>query len=404
MAAPQLTRPADLPRLLCVSAVPVESTYHGSALLYRLLDGYPADRLRIIEGYEAASAPQRRLPGVGYAFASAGVRRLANSRLHRWHFAWLLLTAAARAASVEARAGGFTPDAVLTVGHGTMWQTAAAIARRLRIPLHFIVHDDWPRLAGVPPLLAGKLDREFGRTYREAASRLCVSRYMVEEYRRRYGVDGEVLLPSRAADTPSFSPPPVHPRDEVNRLRFAFAGTINTPDYWRRLRMLAESIAPLGGELMVYGPMTATDAAANGLVRSNVRFHGMVPSRDLMARLRDEADVLFVPMSFAPADRSTMALNFPSKLTDYTAVGLPLLIWGPPDCSAVRWAQENDGVAEVVTADDPPAIAAAVGRLAHDSGYRQQLAAGARRVGDRDFSAAAAQAILHRALTAARMS
>jgi hypothetical protein len=57
-------------------------------------------------------------------------------------------------------------------------------------------------------------------------------------------------------------------------------------------------------------------------------------------------------MSFNAVDRANMEISFPSKLTDYTAVGLPLLIYGPHYCSAVQWARENPGVAEVVTADN----------------------------------------------------
>ena len=39
-----------LPRLLYLADVPVEASYHGSALMYRLLQRYPADRLRVVEG------------------------------------------------------------------------------------------------------------------------------------------------------------------------------------------------------------------------------------------------------------------------------------------------------------------------------------------------------------------
>src|SRR5690349_7624428 len=40
---------ADLPRLVYIGDVPIESTYHGSILLYRLFEAYPADKLLIIE-------------------------------------------------------------------------------------------------------------------------------------------------------------------------------------------------------------------------------------------------------------------------------------------------------------------------------------------------------------------
>ena len=49
-----------LPRLLYVGDVPVEASYHGSALIYRLLQRYPVERLRIVEGniFPAGTDPQ----------------------------------------------------------------------------------------------------------------------------------------------------------------------------------------------------------------------------------------------------------------------------------------------------------------------------------------------------------
>jgi glycosyltransferase involved in cell wall biosynthesis len=227
---------------------------------------------------------------------------------------------------------------------------------------------------------------------------------MSEDYERRYGARGTVLLPYRGeAANPSSG------NDEPSRTPggspvFAFAGTINSPGYGDLLRGLAESSARHQGRLIIFGPTTREQGARFGLALPNVTFAGLLPPAELQTRMRRDADVLFAPMSFDEAERANMRMGFPSKLPDYTATGLPLLIWGPPDCSAVRWAQENDGVAEVATANDRPSIDAAVDRLVSDASYRKTLAAEARRVGDRDFSQAAAQATFHRALAAARLS
>jgi hypothetical protein len=111
----------------------------------------------------------------------------------------------------------------------------------------------------------------------------------------------------------------------------------------------------------------------------------MVSSAELMDRLRAGVDVLFVPMSFAPGDREYSALSFPSKLTDYTAVGVPLLIHGPDYCSAARWALDRSGVAEVITSEAPEALAAALERLRVPK-HRWMLGQNALRAGHRFFS------------------
>lgn len=389
---------AALPRLLYVGDVPVEASYHGSALLYRLLERYPADRLMIVEGNVFRPGTTRRLPHVRHRTIDIANRRLLNSRLHNWYSRVLLWRSSAIAARIDRSLEGFAPEAVLTVAHGYLWHAAARFAECHRLPLHLIVHDDWPRL--VAESARAHVEREFALVYRQAASRLCVSPFMAEEYERRYGVKGTVLLPSRAHGAAAVDCVPAAGDGARSGPVFAFAGTINSPGYVLLLRALAEALGPFQGRLRIYGPLTREQATAAGLTADNISLEGLVSSAELLARLRCEADVLFVPMSFAAADRWNMRMSFPSKLTDYTAVGLPLLICGPAECSAARWAAANPGVAEVVTSDDPAVLRPAIDRLCRDAGYRARLASAAQRIGSRDFSATTAESILHAALVA----
>src|SRR5882672_144502 len=82
----------DLPRLLYLGDVPVEASYHGSALLFRLFQGWRAERLRIIETNLSRSLPERRLAGIQYAELWVGSRRLLDTRFARWYGGWLLRT------------------------------------------------------------------------------------------------------------------------------------------------------------------------------------------------------------------------------------------------------------------------------------------------------------------------
>ena len=56
----------SLPRVAYIGCVPAERSYHGSLLLYRLLQALPPEKLRVVEGYLGPSQPDRRLPGVAY--------------------------------------------------------------------------------------------------------------------------------------------------------------------------------------------------------------------------------------------------------------------------------------------------------------------------------------------------
>ena len=384
-----------MPRLLYVADVPVESSQHGSALMFRALEAYPADRLRIIETANP-SAESRRLIGVPYAHLPLANGRWLNSRLHGAYSAWLTLRAPVFADRVIASLAGFDAEAVLTVGHGFGWITAAAVANRLQVPLHFIVHDDWPRLSAITGVLRPWLERRFARIYRHAASRLCVSPFMAEEYQRRYGAAGAVMYPSRSKDCPVFDAKPA--QDIADRDLVIGYGGNSSPIVMACLGELAAAMPGTRARLEVFGPF---DDQARRLLTAKspaITFRGFVPFHQMIRELREMADVLFVPMGFDERERDNMTVSFPSKLADYTATGLPLLIYGPEYSSAVRWARLQHDVAEVVDAPGADQLRVALKRLRSDAVRRNELSAKAVDAGQRCFDAAGARASLASAL------
>ncbi len=370
------------PRMLYVGDVPVESTYHGSALLHRLFDNYP--QLTVLET-GVPSQVERRLPGAEYLSYRLDGSRWLKTRFHPYAVVWFTYRGSSRATQIDTN----DFDCILTVAHGFGWLAAARLARKRRVPLHLIVHDDWPRAAQVPAAFRSWFENQFANVYNEAQSRLCVSPAMERAYRTRYGTAGDVLYPMRAASTPDFAEPPQRLAKNAHQFTIAFAGTINSPGYVNALMALHDALARIGGRLLIFGP--------HALDLPNITNCGLLQSAELMNRLRDEADALFVPMSFDATERSNMEMSFPSKLTDYTAVGVPLLIYGPPYCSAVGWAKENRGVAEV--AEDENELGEAVRRLANDPIQRFELGKVALEVGRKYFSHDTVQEVFNRAIT-----
>ena len=385
--------------LLYVGDVPVESTYHGSALLHRLLAEYPAGKLTILETGTTASQPARRLANAKYLSWPIGEQRWLNTRFHPQAVVWYSHRGAQIAPEIAASLNGTGFDSILTVAHGFGWLAAARMAETRGVPLHLMVHDDWPRAANVPRSSRNWLDRRFARVYRQAQSRMCVSPSMQRDYENRYGETAEVLYPSRAADVAQFSEPPSRLANSNHQFTIAFAGTINTNGYTRALIDLHHALGNVNGRLLIFGPLTAEHARQTGLDLPNIVIGGMLSWPELMRRLREEADALFVPMSFDSLDRSNMEMAFPSKLADCTAVGVPLLIYGPDYCSAVRWANENPGVAQVVQTAER--LDVAVSRLANDPALRQTLGKRALQVGEAYFAHHAVQAVFNRALGSA---
>jgi len=389
------------PRLVYIGDVPVEASYHGSALLHRLLCDYPAEKLSVVET-ATPSLRERRISDVEYLSYPIAKQRLLNTRFHPHAVAWFSRVAARSGARIGAFLDGFASESVLTVAHGFGWLAAADFAAKRGLPLHLMVHDDWPRVAHVRSAFRAWLDESFARVCRQAQSVLCVSQAMCSAYATRYGVSAEVLYPIRAIDCEQFeAPAPRVKRKQDAPFTIAFAGSINSNGYIQALLALQDAVNSIDGRLLIFGPLNADEARQLGLNDQQTTVCGLLSATELMARLREDADALFVPMSFAPEDRTNMELAFPSKLADCTAVGLPLLIYGPPYCSAVAWARDNSEVAEVVDTDQSPELTQAVARLATDPARRLALANTALQVGRRYFVHDAVQKVFDRAITCA---
>lgn len=359
----------------------MEASYHGSALLYRLLERYPADQIAVVECGEMSS-PERRLTNVSYHHMRYPLRRLSNTRFRKLVVKLQASLEPLILRAVQKQALLHRPEAVLTVAHGRAWNLAAKISQFLEVPLHLVLHDDFPEMCTGQNAGLRYLIPQFGKVYRAASSRLCVSPFMVEEYRKQFGVDGTVLYPGRAASA-RFPVPQFESNEQNGPLKYAFAGTLSAPDVVDAIDRLAHAVRSTGGEVRLYGPFDLQQLRARGLAAQNIACVGLVPSDQIIQTLRSEADVLFVPISFAQSVRKNMSIHFPSKLTDYTATGKPILVYGPEYSSAIRWGQQFDQT--ILTCIDTESLVAAIGRL-QDSSFRSMIGQSSWHLGNELFN------------------
>ena len=206
---------------------------------------------------------------------------------------------------------------------------------------------------------------------------------------------GAVLYPSRGDDSPipalrvrqSWAGPPV----------VAFGGHVHSHQLGvaHLLRKMAEVLAALGGHLDLYTRNSVDWLASVGLTPPTVRVAGFFPAAEMAERAAATAHALFLPASFRPEEQVDASTLFPSKLADYTAIGMPILVWGPTYSSAARWAAENPDGAILLAGDDPGPVRSAVLRLAADREYAIRLAAAAITSGERYFDLGVARAMLY---------
>ena len=136
-------------------------------------------------------------------------------------------------------------------------------------------------VTALPVFLRPKLENTFRAIYRRAQARLCVSPYMEADYSERYGVNGTVLYPSRSADCPNWSVPPERTGSE-ERLRVAFAGTINSGATVDLLRLLSAALKP-NDEFVIFGPYNGAFLKDWKIDAPNVKLGGLLAPADLLS-------------------------------------------------------------------------------------------------------------------------
>lgn len=396
MAAPAgvIERGGEVPRLLYIGDVSVADTMAGEALLFRLLQFYPADRLAIICGVRP---DMPMLPGVTYHHWGAAVPRLLHSRVAGEYILWRAWRYYEVPWQLANIATMFRPDAILTISHVSGWLGAWQLALRRRIPFHLIAHDDLAYVSRFPAWSRPWIEARFGDAYRAARSRLCISETMAELYERRFGAPGQVIYPTHKGGPMK----DVSPR--VSRtaagLTFAYGGSINTRSDMQHIIAFGGAAGARGHRLMAYTPQHAELAALAAAEGVMIDCRPPVHSDLLLSQLREEADCLFLPQSLTAQDHWLVATAFPTKWADYATVGLPVLVWAPAHSSSARFVATHPGCAELVTGTAAADVDAAIARLESSPAHRRQLAEALLRAGRESFSPEAAWLKFQRALS-----
>lgn len=370
----------------------------GDLALYRLLGAWPSERLAIL--YSAKRRLEAAvLPATTHATMPCS-KLWERGRHTRFNEIVTLLGVLAppSVSSISRGLGTFAPDAVLTVAHDFVWLTAAKWCRESGVPLHVIIHDDWPQFLNVPSWARPHLHKQFAAVLRQAATRLCVSQGMAAEYENRYGVKCDVLLPCRGPDSPE--PVVRAARPTAGRIVVAYLGGLPLAGYSKAIRAFAELAQEVDGLLYLYGDHSPQALQREGLVHNAIIPQALIPWAETYHHLFQHARALFCPVSFQPRDAAIMRTLFPSKLADYTACGLPIIIWGPEESSAVAWARAHDHAAFICTDPAGRGITAFLQQLLTDEDLAVRYARGALLAGEKDFSLTRARSRLSHALSA----
>ena len=270
----------------------------------------------------------------------------------------------------------FRPDVLVTVAHGWWHIKARRVAKQFKLPLVSLFQDWWPDFPEIPLAFRSRVEREFRQTCAESDVVVCVSDGM----RRELGEPKNALV---VHDAPSVAKRREDQCEFQLPLRVAYFGNLSDygPLIENALRALNSSDQV---RLEVFGPSPLWTGGAEDEFRSRGVYHGFIPSNKLTESLQ-KFQAALVAMSFAPSHRRRMTTSFPSKMIDAMRLGLPVVIWGPEYCSAVKWARSGER-ALCVTDPNPSAIRRALEDLAASPAKQERFAGLSREAAATDFN------------------
>ncbi|MEO8276036.1 MAG: hypothetical protein ABI639_07435 [Thermoanaerobaculia bacterium] len=269
--------------------------------------------------------------------------------------------------------------------HAAYYDTAWRFAKSRGIPLVVIVHDVNEQFEPVLPIAVAAMRRRDGKFYRFASKRLCVSPQMERLCAELYDVGGDVMYPNRSEE---LMPRPIEASAKLRshgRLTVGFVGNPNY-GYGDELLRLLPAFRSSCARIILFGHPPAGACRPLLDAADCVDFRGFRPAMEAWRAVQEECDAVILPYP-NPAGRMERLYrhHFPSKLTEYLGLGMPVIVTGPEYCAGVSWASRWPDSALVWSGSDPKELGVELARLRDQAERRVALAKGALTSGNAEF-------------------
>lgn len=278
------------------------------------------------------------------------------------------------AGETRAWLGATRPDAVFTylsAFSDTLSLAAVGFARRYRLPLATIIHDD---------------ARDFVKSTDEGTRAHARRQWIVENSTKAWfaspGLAACFTLPEKIIGVLPPIPEGATVSSDLLATRYSLPATSAAPlliyagNYWPPqipvLAELATAIHAGGGQLQAVLKENVGHVAT--LRTAGIDWRAPFPKNtEALDYYRDRASAMLVSYARTSDDMPWTRTSFPSKLIEYCHLGLPLVIIAPEDTAIVQWARARN-FPDVFAPTDSAGIADYTTKL-RDPAFRRDRAA-----------------------------
>lgn len=367
----------------------------GSMQLLRVFQDYPKEKLCVLGPKPPAGAKLLDCP---YRELRYPIQRLRNTRLHRWAMSLPILAPVIRPRPDKnlSLLGSFVPDAVFTVMDNFSWYRAAwDYAKKTGKPLITMTMDAPDRFEKNLGILESWKQEQIREIYQGAERNLCVSRQMTDFIAKKYQAKTETFY---------FGPPDgVMPRvaADSGRLRgrggliLGFAGGL-AYGYGEALLKVARKLEGSGHRIRIY-----SRDRPKGELAALTDYAGSFPHEVLWKKFQEECDASLLVYAFGHADDDLYRTHFPTKLSEYTWQGMPMVMVGPSHATGIIWGLEHPEACVVVTQADLEPLLSRLKELSENAKVRIRMADAAAEAAQKEFDPIGIRLRFHQILSRA---
>lgn len=322
-----------VPKILFIADEIPQSINAGSIQFFRLFKDYPIDKLMIIGRKPFANADILKCEYHILKFTLLDRIRTSRFSSYLTDIQALGFFLPRLPKPIKKVAEKFKPDIVISLMQLiTFYYPAYHYAKEKKIPFMLFCHDDVEDFARPHTFFKKFLVKLNAKVYQSANKRICISPEMAEAWQDKYKVEGNYLYPVASENIQGRELMKAEKLVNEGYLTIGYAGSL-AYGYREGINEIIPTLEKTSTKLKVYRDMDS------GIINSTaIEFVGYAKTpEETWSRVIEECDAVILPYSRERRFEKLYRTHFPSKLPEYLALNMPIIINGPEYANGIRY-------------------------------------------------------------------